>query len=312
MAKVVAVCISEKKGVRKHSVPRAEIKKGVGLVGDAHGDDAMRRISLLAKESVDKMQGEFHALEPGDFAENILTEGLIVYELPIGTRLKVGTTELEITQIGKECHKDCEIRRLTGDCAMPREGVFAEVVEEGEVRVGDEIKVLGNIEVPAQKRYTAAVLTVSDKCSAGEREDKSGPVVKEMLEEAGYEVVSLGIVPDEQALIEAELKRLADEEALALVVTTGGTGFAPRDITPEATIAVCERLAPGIAEAMRAASLLKTERAMLSRGVSGIRARSLIINLPGSPKAARENLEAVLSALAHGVETLREPQQDHI
>ena len=142
MASVVAVCVSEQKGVRKHEAPSIEIKKGEGVVGDAHGDDPKRRVSLLGAESVDKLRGVMPELKPGDFAENILTEGLILYELPVGTRLKVGEAELEVTQIGKECHLGCEIRRLTGDCVMPREGIFAEVVTEGAIKHGDAIEVL--------------------------------------------------------------------------------------------------------------------------------------------------------------------------
>lgn len=156
-----------------------------------------------------------------------------------------------------------------------------------------------------EEKYTAAVVTVSDRSFRGERPDGSGPVVRELLEQAGYQVVRVEIVPDEQREIEGMLVSLADREDIALVVTTGGTGFAPRDVTPEATIAVCQRLTPGIPEAMRQASFAITPRAMLSRAAAGIRGRTLIVNLPGSPKAARENLEAVLPALDHGLMMLR-------
>ena len=150
--------------------------------------------------------------------------------------------------------------------------------------------------------YTAAVLTVSDRSFQGTRPDGAGPLVASLLREAGYLVTETAVVPDEQPQIEAALIRLAGQAAL--VVTTGGTGFSPRDVTPEATLAVCERLTPGIPEAMRAASLAITPRAMLSRAAAGIRGGTLIVNLPGSPKAARENLEAVLPALEHGLKML--------
>ena len=156
-----------------------------------------------------------------------------------------------------------------------------------------------------EERFTAAVVTVSDRSFRGERPDGSGPVVRELLEKAGYRVVRMEIVPDERREIEEVLTALADREDMALVVTTGGTGFAPRDVTPEATAAVCQRLTPGIPEAMRQASLAITPRAMLSRAAAGLRGRTLIVNLPGSPKAARENLEAVLPALDHGLVMLR-------
>jgi molybdenum cofactor synthesis domain-containing protein len=159
-------------------------------------------------------------------------------------------------------------------------------------------------------KYEAAVITVSDKGSRGERADLSGPAVRETLEGAGFSVVYTAIVPDERAEIERELIACSARD-VALVVTTGGTGFAPRDVTPEATLAVCERMTPGIAEAMRAASMTVTPRAMLSRQTAGIRGATLIVNLPGSPRAARENLSAVVGALEHGLDTLRQPQRDH-
>ena len=152
--------------------------------------------------------------------------------------------------------------------------------------------------------YKAAVLTVSDRSSAGQRPDAAGPLVVSLLEEAGYSVIETRVVPDELPDIPNALLHFADEERAALVVTTGGTGFSPRDVTPEATIAVCQRMTPGIPEAMRAASLAVTPRAMLSRAAAGIRGGTLIVNLPGSPKAARENLEAVLPTLDHGLRML--------
>ena len=152
--------------------------------------------------------------------------------------------------------------------------------------------------------YQSAVLTISDRSFRGQRPDEGGPLVSRLLADAGFAVTYTEILPDEQADIEAALCRLADAGDYQLVVTTGGTGFAPRDVTPEATLAVCDRLTPGIPEAMRYASLQVTNRAMQSRAQAGIRKGTLIINLPGSPKAAKENLEAVLPALSHGLEML--------
>lgn len=152
--------------------------------------------------------------------------------------------------------------------------------------------------------YRAGIVTLSDKGAAGEREDKSGAVIKEILETAGYEVVSRSLLPDEGEALKAELIRLSDQVQCDLVLTTGGTGFSRHDVTPEATMAVAERNAPGIAEAIRACSMTVTKRAMLSRGVSVIRGGTLIINLPGSPKAVRESLEYVLDTLPHGLDIL--------
>ena len=158
--------------------------------------------------------------------------------------------------------------------------------------------------------FQAAVLTVSDRSFRGERPDEGGPLVAGLLEGAGFSVVKTAVVPDEQGQIEDTLREISDSGMVQLLVTTGGTGFSPRDVTPEATLAVCQRMVPGIPEAMRYASLRLTPRAMLSRAVAGIRDRTLIVNLPGSPKAVRENLEAVLPALRHGLEVLRGASTD--
>ena len=161
-------------------------------------------------------------------------------------------------------------------------------------------------------KYTAAVITVSDKGARGERKDTSGPAVKAMLEEAGFEVVYTSIIPDEKEQIQAELIRCADERKIALVMTTGGTGFSQRDVTPEATLAVIERETRGIPEAMRWASLQITPRGCLSRSAAGIRGKTLIVNLPGSEKAAKENLAAVIDPIGHGMEMLfSEGSSDH-
>ena len=154
------------------------------------------------------------------------------------------------------------------------------------------------------ERFRVIVITVSDRASAGVYEDKTGPAVAAFLVGRGYEVAGTQVVPDERAEIEAALVEAAEKD-VALVLTCGGTGFSPRDVTPEATEAVCERRVPGLPEAMRAASARITDRAWLSRATAGIRGRTLIVDLPGSPRAAVENLEAVVGPLAHGLDILR-------
>ena len=154
-------------------------------------------------------------------------------------------------------------------------------------------------------KYTAAVITVSDKCSRGEREDTSGPMLCTLLAQNACEVLWQTIVPDEKKQIQAAIRHAADVLRVQLVLTTGGTGYSPRDITPEATAELIERMTPGLPERMRSESCRITPRGCLSRGIAGMRGGSLILNLPGSEKAARENFEAVLPALGHGLEMLR-------
>lgn len=151
-----------------------------------------------------------------------------------------------------------------------------------------------------------AILTVSDRSAAGEREDRSGPALRALVEAQGWSVAEERILPDEQHAVEDQLKEWADGGSIDIILTTGGTGFGPRDRTPEATLNVIERGAPGLAEAMRLASLRKTLHAMLSRAVTGIRGATLIINLPGSPRGAKENLQAIMQVLPHAVDLLRD------
>ena len=142
MPQVLAVCISEKKGTVKHPVPEIQLKIGHGILGDAHAGSWHRQVSLLADESVELMRQRFPDIPTGAFAENILTQGIALSKLPVGTKLRVGQVLLQVTQIGKECHADCAIRRQVGDCVMPREGIFTKVLEEGSIRLGgDEITI---------------------------------------------------------------------------------------------------------------------------------------------------------------------------
>lgn len=296
MAKIVAVCTSPQKGMRKKNVGESNLLVDLGLEGDAHAGFAHRQVSLLAQESIDKMIALGLDVGPGDFAENFTTRGIDLVNLPVGTRFKVGNqTILRVTQIGKECHNRCAIYYQAGDCVMPKEGIFAEVLKGGKVKVDDEIALLPS--------YKLAVVTASDKGAQGEREDKSGQVITEKLR-PWADVVDYRIVPDEKELLAEAFIKLADNLKVDLIFTTGGTGFSPRDVTPEATLAVVERQVPGIPEAMRWQSYQITPKAMLSRATAGIRGKTLIINLPGSPKAVAECLDVILPVLDHGLEIL--------
>ena len=306
MGEIKAICISDIRGIQKKEIPEADIQVDWGIVGDAHGGKWHRQVSLLGFEKIEDFKAKGAEIDFGAFGENLVVEGFDLAGLPVGSRFKIGEEVLlELTQIGKECHSHCEIYKKMGDCIMPREGVFTEVLHGGHIKKGDKVEMI----LPEKDRpFTAAVITLSDKGFAGEREDKSGPLIKEMLEEAGYKVIETMLLPDEKAGLMRQLMRLADQRQVNLILTTGGTGFSPRDITPEATIAVCDRMARGIAEAIRGYSMTITKRAMLSRAESGIRKGSLIVNLPGSPKAVKESLEFILPELSHGLGILRETE----
>lgn len=301
MGVLKGICVSKKRGTKKVEVAEAMLVENYGIEGDAHAGNWHRQVSLLSLEKIEAFREKGAQVSFGDFGENLIIDGFDFRSLPVGTIFTIGDAVLKMTQIGKECHTHCQIYQTMGECIMPREGVFAVVLKGGQIRKGDTVEM---VPVPSDAPLTAAVITLSDKGSKGEREDKSGPVIVKMLEEAGYEIIESNILPDEQKLLENELIRLSDQRQVNLILTTGGTGFSERDRTPEATMTVATRLAPGIAEAIRAGSMKITKRAMLSRETSVIRNKTLIVNLPGSPKAVAESLELVIDQLDHGIKIL--------
>ena len=302
MSRLLEICISKERGTAKVPVGEAVLREGWGLEGDAHAGNWHRQVSLLSFEKIEEFRRRGAEVDPGAFGENLIIEGMELRALPVGTRFHIGEAVLELTQIGKECHSHCEIYKKMGDCIMPREGVFAQVIKGGRIQKGDQVQA----EMPAPDLpFTAAVITLSDKGAKGEREDRSGPLVAEMLAQAGYEVKEQLLLADGVEPLKSQLIRLADQRQVHVIFTTGGTGFSPRDLTPEATIAACDRMADGIAQAIRNYSMYITPRAMFSRAVSGIRGGTLIVNLPGSPKAVREALDYLLPHLDHGLEILR-------
>ena len=295
MGIVKAVCISEAKGTAKKNIGKCKLIENWGLEKDAHAGNWHRQVSLLSYEAVEAFKARGAKVEDGAFGENLLVSGYDFKTLPIGTIFQCNDVVLELTQIGKKCHTECEIHKMVGDCIMPREGVFAVVLRGGEIAAGDDLRVV------EKNGYTAAVITASDKGSKGEREDVSGPAAAACLKGFGYDVKSVTVVPDDEEAIYQELVRLIDMERVDVVFTTGGTGLSPRDNTPEATLRAATKQVPGIAEAIRYNSLQITPRAMLSRAVSVMRGQSLIINLPGSPKAVKECMDYVLPVLGHGL-----------
>ena len=301
MGRIVAICTSKEKGLQKEEVFSCEIKENHGIIGDAHAGNWHRQISFLDKEDIDEFNKKGANVINGAFGENFIVEGIDVKNLPIGTWLKCGEVIFELTQKGKACHDKCVIYKKMGECIMPKKGTFAKVIHGGKITKGDEITIMDR-EIPFQ----AAVITLSDKAFKKERDDLSGPTIINRLKELNYDVVEYILLPDEPSLLKAELMRLADQRQVDLILTTGGTGFSKRDQTPEATLAVMDRNAPGIAEAIRVESLKITPHAMLSRGVSVIRKKTLIINLPGSPKACLESMEVFIKALPHALNILRD------
>ncbi|WP_440444046.1 molybdopterin-binding protein [Phascolarctobacterium sp.] len=304
---IKAVCLSEVKGTEKRPVPSVTLIANHGLSGDAHAGNWHRQVSLLSADKVDEFNARGGKAEIGAFGENILVSGIDFKSLPVGSILRAGEVVLKMSQIGKECHSHCQIFHRVGDCIMPREGVFATVEHGGELHAGMELTVEPP---PVDAPLRAAVMTLSDKGFAGERVDTSGPRAAQLLSEAGYDVEELVLLPDAQKKIECELIRLADSRQVDLIITTGGTGFSLRDVTPEATLAVATRTAPGIAEAIRSESLKITPRAMLSRGASVLRNKTLIVNLPGSTKAVEEGLAVILPQLEHGLRILKGTAHD--
>ena len=293
-----AVCISQKKGTAKADIGSCKAIENFGMENDAHAGSE-RQVSLLSWESVEAFKKSGAAVNPGDFGENLLVQGFDFKAFPVATRFKCGDAIFELTQIGKKCHSACAVTQRTGKCIMPTEGVFARVVQGGVVSVGDQLELLQG------RRFSAAILVASDRCSSGERQDKSGPVIKEILQSAGYLVCGATLLSDDQDGLFSALCQIADTQKPDVIFTSGGTGFSPRDNMREATLRAATKDAPGIAEALRAYSMTITPRAMLSRGASVIRGKTLIINLPGSPKAGKECVEYVLPVLEHGIPILR-------
>ncbi len=302
MGKIIAICKSDEKGTAKYEISSALLKEDWGIEGDAHAGNWHRQVSLLSLEKIEEFRSKGANVEFGAFGENLVVEGFDLRTLPVGTGFKIGEAFLELTQIGKECHDHCAIYHAVGDCIMPREGVFTKVVKGGLIHAGDSIEM---IPPKADRAFTAAVITLSDRASTGVYEDKSGPLIEEILKENGYDVIEKLVIPDSKGLLKTSLIRLSDQRQTSVIFTTGGTGFSERDITPEVTEEVCDKMAPGISLGLISKSLEITPYAMLSRQAAGIRKKTLIINLPGKPKACRENLDTLMPVLRHGLGIIR-------
>ncbi|MDB4349325.1 molybdopterin-binding protein [Omnitrophica bacterium] len=304
MGKILAVCKNSKKGLAKKNAKRGVLKEDYGLIGDAHAGPGLRQISLLAKEDLDEMKKKGLKIGCGGFGENLTVSKLELTSLVIGTRLKAGEAILEVTKIGKTCKKPCGIYKRQGSCILPSQGVFARVIRGGVVSQNDAIGI--NLD----KKISTGVLVVSDRGASGQRCDKSGRLIIDALKAMGAEAVRYKVIPDDREVISSTLRRWSDEEKIDLLLTSGGTGFSPRDVTPEATKEILNKEAPGLAEMLRARSAEKTEFAYLSRGIAGIRKKTLIINLPGSPRAASDCMSIILPIISHAIEVMKGKVKD--
>lgn len=305
MGKIQAISVSDRKGVIKENVPSAFFENDFGIKGDAHAGKWHRQVSLLALESVKKMQDKGLKVKSGDFAENITTVDIDLLSLPVGTKLQIGSIELIISQIGKVCHHKCAVYYHAGECVMPKEGIFGVVRGNGELKVGDEIKNLG------KDGYSVGIITLSDRASKGEYEDLTGPAIEKYISEnLKTSFIRKEIIADDKDKLDITLKDFADIQYLDLIITNGSTGISPRDIAPDVTIEVIEKRLPGFEEVMRAESFKITVNSIVSRAVCGTRKNSLIINLPGSPKGAVENLGFIMPAIEHTIKKLQGDKSD--
>ena len=301
MARVTAVCLSERRQVQKIKQDSVLLIENFGIEGDVHAGPGPRQISILSELSLARMEAKGISTCAGCCGENIDVGGAVeLHTLLPGVKLKLGNQAVVwLSEIGKD-NSDGHADNVIKGNIFPLEGVFAEVLHGGEVRAGD------GVEVIREPGYSAGVLTVSDSTSRGERDDLSGPALLELLQKRCYLPARYAVVPDEMQSIAEKIRIWCEDGFLDVLFTTGGTGFSVRDVTPEATGMVCDRNVPGIPEMIRQKSSEIVTSAWLSRAVAGIRKKTLVINLPGSEKAAMECAEFALSVIDHGLEILRD------
>lgn len=300
MARVISVNSSSERQTRK--VPRESVMlvAGHGIEGDAHAGQGHRQLSILPDASMGRMRAKGISTFPGCCGENMdLGDCGEMYTMLPGVRLRIGdSAQVRITEIGKD-NSDGHADNVIEGNIFPEEGVFAEVLDGGRVMPGDEVTALRH------EGYLAAVLTVSDSACRGDYADESGPAVMELLRENGLQPARYHVEPDEMEALVSRMESWCDDGFVDVLFTAGGTGLSVRDKTPEATMSICSREVPGIAELMRLKSSEVTSTAWLSRAYCGIRKRTLVINLPGSLRGSVECAGFVLPVLGHALEILR-------
>jgi len=296
---VLSVNISEKKGTIKKPVPQIELDSR-GVRGDAHAGDWHRQVSLLAEESIIKFsQQAGRKINYGEFAENITTRGIEVWQTHPLDRFQIGEVELEVTQIGKECHGNtCSIFKEVGNCVMPKEGIFTRVIRPGIVKAGDTLQYL-------PYTFDVQIITLSDRASRGEYEDLSGPRIAELagsyFEELGWQCnIDVTVIPDDAAQLQLLLEGFVESGA-DFIFTTGGTGIGPRDITVDVIKPMLDKELPGIMELIRYKYGSLKPNALLSRSVAGVSGGTLIYTLPGSVKAVNEYCSEIFPTLKHSI-----------
>ncbi|MBI4647319.1 MAG: molybdenum cofactor synthesis protein [Bacteroidia bacterium] len=295
--KIISVNLSEKTGTIKNPANSISLNNK-GVKGDAHAGTWHRQVSLLGKESIEKFEAlAGRKFQCGEFAENITTQGMILYQTTPLDRFYNENIELEVTQIGKQCHGDvCAIFREVGNCIMPKEGIFCRVIRSGKLKTGDELEY-------HPKVFRTVIITLSDRASSGEYSDRSGPKIKELLEsyfiekKKLYEIENI-LLPDDARKLKTYIHK-ALKQKVDFIFTTGGTGIGQRDITPDIIRPLIEKEIPGIMEMIRIKYGQEKPNALLSRSIAGVSGKTQIYTLPGSVKAVNEYMNEICKTLEH-------------
>ncbi len=294
--KIISTNISTEKGTIKKPVEFIELNN-LGIKNDAHSGSWHRQVSMLGTESFDKFSKEAgRKIEFGEFAENITTQGMEIYRTSPLDRFISKNIELEVTQIGKKCHGDsCAIYREVGNCVMPKEGIFVRVIRGGKLQEGEVLEY-------HPKTFNTLIITLSDRASKGEYEDKSGPKVKEAIttffemNNFKYEIESK-IIPDDESKLQNILKNTKDN--YDFIFTTGGTGIGHRDITVDVVKPLLDKEIPGIMDMIRMKYGMEKPNALISRSVAGLMNNTMVFTLPGSVRAVNEYMAEITKVLRH-------------
>ena len=297
MAVVRSINISEKKGTEKREVPSCMITVN-GLENDAHAGKWHRQVSILGADSIDNFAlSAGIELAPGAFGENIVLEGIDLSKVSVLDRFVIGDAELEVTQIGKKCHGDaCSIFKRTGECIMPKTGLFARVVKAGTIHKGQGVEFI-------EKKLVFHIITLSDRASAGEYPDESGPVIEKMVREyfsglRWHLQIEKNIIPDEPELLRRMLIKDRQDQ-VDIVITTGGTGIGPRDITPDVVSSLAGMMIPGIMDHIRLMYGASHPSALISRSVAAVMEKTIVFTLPGSVRAVTEYTKELQKNFEH-------------